>query len=350
MTTDLSTPGTPADPGTPAGGGRPAVSVVVCAYTDHRWAGLTGTVRATLAQLTAADECLLVIDHNDVLRRRAAAWFSPEPAVRVLANDEDRGLSGARNTGIRHSRGDVIAFLDDDATPAAGWLAEFLAGFDDPAVAAVGGAALPRWPTGHRPAWFPPEFDWVVGCSYRGLPTRAAPVRNVIGAAMAFRSHAFEVAGTFDSAVGRVGTTPLGCEETELCIRLRQADPHARIVYLPAAVVHHQVTADRTRIRYLLRRCFAEGTSKARVSRLVGAGDALASERTYVRRVLPRAVVRELRRTAHGDPAGLAAATVIIAGLATAALGYLAELAGPAPTPTATTAKRGQRHVPVSRR
>ena len=78
----------------------------------------------------------------------------------------------------------------------------------------------------------------MVGCSYTGLPTRRADVRNVIGAAMAFRREAFTLAGTFSDLVGRVGTTPTGCEETELCIRLRKAKGLTQELLADLAGVH----------------------------------------------------------------------------------------------------------------
>ncbi|OLE22454.1 MAG: hypothetical protein AUG44_24790 [Actinobacteria bacterium 13_1_20CM_3_71_11] len=289
----------------------------------RRWDDLTEAVGSVLAQLRTGDECLLVIDYNDELLARASAEFARYDAVRVVANAQTKGLSGARNTAIAGSRGGVVAFLDDDAVAGPTWLGEVLAALGETDVLAVGTAALPRWPDGRRPAWFPPEFDWVVGCSYGGLPTERADVRNVIGAAMAFRRVAFELAGTFSDLVGRVGTTPTGCEETELCIRLRVAKADARIVYLPDVAVSHHVTADRLRVSYFLRRCLGEGLSKARVSRLVGADAGLSSERSYVSGVLPRALRRELGRALRGRLAGLGAAALIVTGVACAGLGYL---------------------------
>jgi glycosyltransferase involved in cell wall biosynthesis len=303
------------------------VSVVVCAYTERRWGDLLAAVGSVVGQLRAGDECILVIDHNENLWRRAASRFADEPAVRVLAGDQAPGLSGARNTGVLSSTGDVIAFLDDDAVAGPDWLSHTLAGFADPAVAGVGVTAVPRWPVGGRPDWFPPEYDWVVGCSYQGLPRQDAPVRNLIGVAMAFRRDVFAEAGLFSGAVGRVGTTPLGCEETELCIRLRQVRPGARLLYRPGAVVEHRVSPERTTVRYFLRRCFGEGVSKARVARLVGPADGLESERDYVRRTLPRAAGRELARAARGRAAGAGAFTMIGMGVAAAGLGYLREKA-----------------------
>src|SRR5262249_47582484 len=87
----------------------------------------------------------------------------------------------------------------------------------------VGGLVKPAFEAG-RPDWFPPELDWVVGCSYQGMPVRSAPVRNFIGANMSFRREIVADLHGFSTGLGRVGTTPLGCEETELC--LRSSRPH----------------------------------------------------------------------------------------------------------------------------
>ena len=66
-------------------------------------------------------------------------------------------------------------------------------------------------------------------------------------------------------------SNPLGCEETELCIRARQTFARAgekiRIVFEPRAEVDHRVSHDRVEWAYLRRRSWAEGLSKAAVSR-----------------------------------------------------------------------------------
>jgi GT2 family glycosyltransferase len=182
----------------------------------------------------------------------------------------------------------------------------------------VGGTVYPAW-VGAPPSWFPDAFLWVVGCSYEGLPTHTGPIRNPIGANMAFRREVFAEVGGFTEGLGRVGRLPLGCEETELCIRASQRWPHRRHVYEPAAVVRHRVPAGRGQWRYFAHRCLAEGVSKARVSRLVGATAGLASERAYTTQILPRAAARALRkgRAAEGG--------AIIAGLTVTAAGYLSD-------------------------
>src|SRR5207247_3975777 len=173
------------------------------------------------------------VDHNHALFERARRQLD---GVIVVPNREPRGLSGARNTGVAESRGDVIAFLDDDAVAEPDWLAHLLAAYTDRHVLGVGGAIAPHWLEG-RPAGFPAEFEWVVGCTYEGMPTARAQVRNVIGANMSLRRSVVGRVGGFRNGMGRVGLLPVGCEETELCIRARQAIPDGVFVYEPRARV-----------------------------------------------------------------------------------------------------------------
>ncbi|WP_210439611.1 glycosyltransferase family 2 protein [Nocardioides xinjiangensis] len=296
------------------------VTVVVCAYTERRWHDLTAAIDALGAQSRPPDQVVLVIDHDESLLRRARSTW--EPHVEVVGNQASRGLSGARNTGIMAATGALIAFLDDDATPAPDWLEHLTAPFADPRVVAVGGAATPRW-DGVRPRWWPAEFDWVVGCTYLGMPPAGGEVRNVHGATMAFRAEVLAEGECFSPLVGRIGAAATGCEETELCIRIRQRRPGARIVFEPRAVVHHRVTRDRARFGYFARRTFAEGRSKATVAGLVGPRDALSTERSYVARTLPAGVAAGLVATLRrGDAFGAARAGAIGFGLASTAAGY----------------------------
>lgn len=294
-------------------------TVIVCAYSEGRWDQLERAIASTLAEAAATD-VVLVVDHNEDLRARSEVAFGPR-RVRVMANRHERGLSGARTTGTDATDADLVVFLDDDAEGQAGWLAALLEPFSDPLVAGVGGWAEPAWADERPPRWWPATFDWVVGCSYVGLPGAGESIRNPIGAVMALRREVVDAVGGFRTGIGRIGATPLGCEETELCIRVRQRWPEFRFVHQPRAVVHHHVPAERASFRYFARRCLAEGRSKALVAQSVGRNHALASERTHVLRTLPRAVLGDLVGRGQARPAPRRAAAAV-AGTALAAVGY----------------------------
>jgi glycosyltransferase involved in cell wall biosynthesis len=296
------------------------ISVVICAYTLERW----DLLRAAIAsagdhQAHRPQEVILVIDHNDELFERAR---DAVPTARVMPNSGPPGLSGARTTGLQAASASVVAFLDDDAVADPGWLLALSRAYDADSVLGVGGSASAWWEQG-RPSWFPEEFDWVVGCSYRGLPTRRAPVRNPIGCNMSFRREPLLRIGGFRSEVGRIGARPTGGDETELSIRLLSAYPGGMIVYEPEARISHHVPTARSTWRYFRTRCFAEGLSKAIIARMAGSAPALSTERRYVRRTLPAGMVRGALEALRGRPAGILRALAIFAGLAITTAGYI---------------------------
>ncbi|WDZ80777.1 glycosyltransferase (plasmid) [Ensifer adhaerens] len=299
-----------------------SIAVVICAYSNERRPQLGDAIDSVLKQTLRADRLIVVIDHNDDLLREMRRSYA---GIEVVANDGARGLSGARNTGVRTAAScDIIAFLDDDAVAEANWLERLALHYAVPQVIGVGGKVLPLWP-GKRPRWFPEEFQWVVGCSYKGLPNALSPVRNPIGCNMSFRRTVFDAVGGFREGLGRSGQDAAGCEETEFCIRARRHFPTAVILCDPQAVVHHNVTAERTRWAYFRRRCQAEGRSKNAVVEIAGAEEKLGAERAYVTRTLPAGVVRGLTdMVTRLDPSGPMRAFTIVAGFMFTTAAYLA--------------------------
>jgi len=294
------------------------ISVVICTYTDRRWSVLREAISALQQQTLPPHEIVVVVDHEPALLERAATELE---AVAVLPSMGSPGLAGGRNTGAQAATGSFVAFIDDDAVPEPDWLERLADAYEDEGVVAAGGAVIPRW-AGPRPAWFPPEFDWVVGCTYRGLPKTRSPVRNLIGANMSFRREVFEHLKFFPG-LGHAHGRSLGGEETDFCIRLTEARPEQRIVYEPGARVHHHVPSERARFGYFLSRCYTEGLSKGVLSGRVGRRAGLASERAYVRVVLPGAAlspVADALRTRQ--PSALCRTLAVAVGLAAASSGY----------------------------
>lgn len=305
----------PNPPGTNVGW---SISVVICTYTEKRWPLLERSVASIETQSLRPLETIVVVDNNPALYERAKAAF---PSVQIVLHEGQRGAAGARNTAVRGARGDLLAFIDDDSHADPEWLARLAGWYEDPEVATVGGAILPTWHS-TPPSWFPEEFLWVVGCTYRGLPLTASEVRNLIAANMSVRRDVFEALGGFNEDLGRIGGNALGCEETELCIRARQ-QLGAKVIYDPAAMVWQYVPPERANWRYFFKRCFAEGLSKANVVRLVGQRDGLASERGYAVRTLSAGMAEGVGDFLRlRDVGGLSRAAAIGSGFGVTALGY----------------------------
>ncbi len=293
--------------------------MIVTAFTFDRLPSIEEIVESLRQQTVAPAETLLVIDYAPELEEECRRRW---PDVRVIPNAAERGSCGGRNTGVAESTGEIVAFLDDDAIPGHEWIEQLGADFADPRVLGVAGGVNPRW-LAERPAWFPPEFDWVVGCMHSGMPKEREPVRNAIAANMAIRREEMLAVGGLRKEFSRIEKNAAGGEETDLCIRLTERWPERMILFDPAPAVEHCVPPERGEPKYFVTRCFAEGRSKAALAQLVGTQSGLSSERSYVRRTLPLGVLRGFGDALRGDFAGLKRAAMILTGLATTTAGYV---------------------------
>jgi GT2 family glycosyltransferase len=299
-----------------------SLSVIVCTHDERRWEALSRAVASLRAQTRPIDEIIVVVDNNPGLLARVRSDVADVVAVE---NRQSAGLSAARNAGVEAASGALLAFLDDDAAAAPDWIERLARACAEPDVLGAGGRVVPRWLDG-RPAWFPDEFLWVVGCTYKGVPTRPARVRNLYGGCFCIHREVLDRTGGFRTELGRVGANRMGCEETELCIRAARQWPGRGFRYEPDAVIEHDVTGERATWSYYRSRCFAEGVSKARLARVVGPGSGLSTERSYVARTLPSGIVRNVTISVTGrDPAGISRAAAIAAGLAITGAGYASE-------------------------
>ena len=297
---------------------RADVTVITAAYSMGRWSLTNAAVESVLAETTLPREIILPIDHNpELFTRLTEHWARARtgqagPTITVVESRYDGHLGASATTAAQLASSNFLAFLDDDAAADPDWLEHLLAPFNDPTVIAVGGAPLPIY-SAPRPRWFPGEFDWVFGCSYIGLPTRAEPILHLIGTTMAVRRSDF-------LAIGGVHSNDHG--DMELSHRLLEFSPTSKLLYEPAARVRHYVHENRLRWSYFWRRCFFVNRSKVSAMRLLGTAGHLRAERSFAARVLTRGVLRNLREFIRGDVGGLLRAGAICVGVGLAAAGY----------------------------
>jgi glycosyltransferase involved in cell wall biosynthesis len=268
------------------------VSVVVSTYSVDRFWNLLGCIESLRKQSFKPVEVVLVLDPVPELVEFCRSRLPRN--VKIVVSDK-YGLSNARNVGVDSAKGEIIAFIDDDAVADVSWLENLVRNYADSMVVGVGGAIRPLWEN-KAPAWFPDELNWIVGCSYKGLPESRSLVRNPIGCNMSFRKSVFEKIGYFRADVGRFGRKLLAGEEPELSMRILERMPGSKIVYDPSAVVFHRISRDRVGFTYLFERSFYEGVSKALISGSERFSSKLSTEDEYLKYLLKVAVPSRLRR------------------------------------------------------
>lgn len=288
------------------------ISVVLACYAEHRLPSIRAALVSVREQSLAPAKIIVAVDNN----ARLADLLSDEFGwIELVRNDDGRGASATRNRGVSAVQTPFTAFLDDDETADQDWLLTLTRPFVDPGVVGTGGKYEPSWRTS-KPGWFPDEFAWVVGGSYQGLPTETAPIRNVWSGNMAVRTNEFRAVGGFRTDFGKRGAIPQP-EDTDLCIRMAAASG-GHWMYVPGAVIHHDVPADRASLGFFVRRCYAEGAGKAAMQRVLADGSAVSTEHDYVRTVF----VEALRRSTGRRPSARRQGAVMLAGLASAGVGY----------------------------
>jgi glycosyltransferase involved in cell wall biosynthesis len=186
---------------------------------------------------------------------------------------EQLGVSLARNAGAWATRTPYIAYIDDDAIPAADWVETILDAVVQPGrrPALIGGRILPKWEA-PLPAWWPPSLRGVLSIiehDGRGEYRTAAvpPGLEPYGANMVVHVLSLLAVGGFGGSIGRFGQSALSDEEVQLAWMLQDAGYSVR--YDSRITVFHQIQAGRMEPEWLLSRLYWQGASTVLTRRLL---------------------------------------------------------------------------------
>jgi glucosyl-dolichyl phosphate glucuronosyltransferase len=316
----------------------PLVSVVVTTYAQERLGDLLGLLRSLAGQTYSNVEIIFVgerVRELPVLVTKLAVQDGITN-LKVVLNDNP-GLSQSRNLGAKLARGEIVAFIDDDAVARDDWIEEIVKVFVQyPDAIGVAGAAQPLWQDGSM-EWFPEEFFWIISCpvpAWTGV-SRVQEVRNAWGVNMAFRKEALEVVHFSEvfgvSNRGQADSVKLGLsgDDTEFCLRLRHVTGRP-ILFNPDCQVLHRVPRQRLSTHFIRRRGFWEGYTKATIVRALRSHENVAgrfrfsTELTAFRRILFSFTPRMIRQSFRHPRDVWRQLTLAIEVLTLFALGYSA--------------------------
>jgi glycosyltransferase involved in cell wall biosynthesis len=190
--------------------------------------------------------------------------------VRVVSHENNKGISYARNTGLKSAKGEIIAYIDDDAVADSKWLEYLIQPFGDPTITASGGQTLAykteyiterflaaqgygnpaplAFGMSKNPLW---RFWIYLNDMFRpiAIVTKPTEVQAVFGLNCAFRTSTLISIGGFDERL-------VFAEDSEISTRIREKG--ARIIFIPQAIIHHR---HRENLAYLIRQTYRRSES-----------------------------------------------------------------------------------------
>ena len=135
--------------------------------------------------------------------------------IKILRCNESGGPAKARNTGIKNSKGEIIAFTDADAIPNKDWLTELVKGFKDDSIGGVTGKVVTK-------------FQELL------YPLRVSPISEFVTCNIAYKRKVLTQSGLFDEKF----KCPFR-EDSDLAYRI--LDQGYKIIHQNSAVVYHPV-------------------------------------------------------------------------------------------------------------
>jgi glycosyltransferase involved in cell wall biosynthesis len=231
------------------------ISVIVC--TRDRAESLAETLDSLAAQVLPQSVAweVLVVDNASGDRTGAVAqeFANRHPGRFRYVHEARPGKSFALNAGVEASRGEILAFTDDDVNADPAWLQRLTDRLASGDWSGAGGRVAPAW-DGAPPRWLPNQGEYPLApLALFDLGSEPGELtESPYGVNMAYRRAVFERHGGFRTDLGpRPGSDgPQKNEDTEFGRRLLGAGE--RFCYEPAAVVYHRVASNRLRKGYFL--------------------------------------------------------------------------------------------------
>lgn len=309
-----------------------SLSIVITSYTTERLQDIYELLVSIKNQTYKNMETVYVVERSEKLKDEVNNFISEKsiPNIQLVFCSKKLGLCAARNLGIRHARGKIVAFTDDDAVLSPEWAEEILNTFDDEMVIGATGPATPLWENTPAP-WFPQEFYWMLGCTDWVENHKRHPIRGAFGVNMSFRKEAFDTC-RFSENLGisaganRSGKVGLLVDDLEFSLQVGRAT-NKTIIYNPKLKVQHKVYEYRLTHQYIRKQAYWQGYSKAILKKFYGKvsqeEQLITTEYRMLRRILFKLVPSTLKKSLSQPTYAWKTLNVIMSVLCHISIGYV---------------------------
>ncbi len=248
------------------------ISVIICTYNRDKY--IYNVLKSlALGTLEHSAYEIILVDNNctDNTRSEVDHFCNvfPQVSLRYFV-ETNQGLSHARNRGIKESKGDILVYVDDDATVNPDYLKTYADWFEShPETDAAGGPIIPHYETGSEPKWMTYFIKRLLtGYLYFGDKAKPFPGQNYPGGGnAAYRSRVFEKVGLYNVELGRNGDSLGGGEEKDIFDKMKREG--MQFVYLPQAILYHSIPGYKLEADYFNRLTAGIGQSeRARTLRI----------------------------------------------------------------------------------
>jgi len=281
---------------------KPLLSIVVTSYTTERLKDIFELLDSIKSQTYKNIEVIFVAERSKELYEKVKEYGEKIGLgmFKALFNYGEPGLSQARNLGIKHANGHIIAFVDDDVVLSSCWAEELVRTFMlDDDIIGVTGPALPLW-VDKSLSWLPEELHWLVSCTTWFNCKKISDVRNVWGHNMAFKSEVFKRIGYFQTWTGFSYRVPLFAsslgEDVDFSLRAKKIGK--RLVYNPKVKVWHKVYSYRLSLKFIGERSFWIGRSRRMLKKYYGkkglSENMLSTESLLLKRIFSKLFARSV--------------------------------------------------------
>ena len=262
------------------------ISVIICTYNREKY---IYNVLKSVAEnnLSHKDYEIVLVNNNcsDNTETECQRFQQDYPDIQFqYLIETQQGLSYARNCGIQNAQGDILVYVDDDATVNKEYLKTYNEFFNRNSKAvAAGGPIIPNYEGGLEPEWMSHYTrQLITGKLYLGEKEKEFPSGAFPGGGnAAYRKSVFEEIGLFNVELGRKGDSLIGAEEKDLFDKMTSRG--MKFYYLPTAILYHSIPDKKLTQEYFDKLTYSIGISERYRTRQI-------SKKKYLQRILKEGV------------------------------------------------------------